>query len=595
MLTSTRYVHNLSDKLTSTERRNEWWNCRNNPFHFIFNYVHIPEIGGVLKYDKSIMHSKMKQTVRSIYRYHKCILMASRQLGKSTISACLLEWACNFYPRMPATILNASKTFGLENLEKVKFVHSQLPGFLRSPLKYRGERKTTIDYANDSILRVFYPSSTTSPSSLARSLTSPILYIDEGAHIPHMRLAYGAAQPTLSRAREQAKKHGYPYFILVTSTPNGTVGTGEWFWQMWDKAVDGENIFDETDYPIDNADEYVDDLTRNGFVRIRFHWSEDPQKDDKWYTEQTRDLNFDTRLINQELNLVFVGSTNCIFPDEYLEKLKAKPVVDRIKLPYGTHLKLYTHRRDFDKTDYFILSCDTAKSLAGDFNALQLFSFANFCQIGEYYGRLGSVTKYGEVLMKLIDELLPIVNNRLIIAIENNNIGGPLIENLENATNFDYMQYVYSPEPDKYVGINTNNKTKPLMVSFLYDYIIDEPQNLKSQDLINQLNIIERKINGSISAQSGYHDDLFMASALAAYARRLSELEISPMLGISTILHQRRQANQISGAIAASQNVGKIGNGIGIKYNKEEGGIEYIISDEDSGESFSEDAPVVFV
>lgn len=107
----------------------------------------------------------------------------------STISAALLEWACNFYPRMPATILNANKTFALENLEKVKFIHSELPSFLRNPLKFRGERKTTIDYTNDSILRVFYPSSSTSPSTLARSLTSPILYIDEAAHIKHMRQA----------------------------------------------------------------------------------------------------------------------------------------------------------------------------------------------------------------------------------------------------------------------------------------------------------------------------------------------------------------------------------------------------------------------
>lgn len=211
---------NLNPKQNSNLQLSaEWWNCRRNPFYFIFNYVHIPEIGGVLKYDSSMMHSKVRQTVRAVAKYNKAILMASRQLGKSTISAALLEWACNFYPRMPVTVLNATKTFALENIEKVKFIHSQLPKFLQTPLKYRGERKTTIDYKNDSILRVFYPSSATSPSSLARSLTAPVLYIDEAAHIPHMRLAYGAAQPTLSRAREQARKNKYPYFILITTTP----------------------------------------------------------------------------------------------------------------------------------------------------------------------------------------------------------------------------------------------------------------------------------------------------------------------------------------------------------------------------------------
>ena len=331
-LSQPHYIRKLTGKMSSSEQGLEVLKCKSSPFYFIYNYVYIPEIGGVLKYDKSIIHSKMVQTVRSIMKYHRCLLMASRQLGKaldvktliplatgkfktlhnltlddwvldenhnpiplvamtdimydrpcyqikfnndqqviadkkhmwcissddnvfnfdvietdmiynymqkyntkfkilyddswiyitdiyptesvpvkciqvdnptglflcteskipthnSTIAAALLEWSCNFFPRMPATILNANKTFALENLEKVKFIHSNIPDFLRTPLKYRGERKTTMDYVNGSILRVFYPSSTTSPSMLARSLTSPILYGDEAAFIPHMRQA----------------------------------------------------------------------------------------------------------------------------------------------------------------------------------------------------------------------------------------------------------------------------------------------------------------------------------------------------------------------------------------------------------------------
>lgn len=108
-----------------------------------------------------------------------------KQLGKSTIAAALLEWAANFYPGTPAVILNANKRFALENLEKVRFIHENIPGFLRIPLKNKA-RKTYLEYSHGSLLRVFYPSSTTSADTLARSLTSPILYIDEGAFIRHM-------------------------------------------------------------------------------------------------------------------------------------------------------------------------------------------------------------------------------------------------------------------------------------------------------------------------------------------------------------------------------------------------------------------------
>jgi len=51
----------------------------------------------------------------------------------------------------------------------------------------------------------------------------------EVAFISHMEEIYGAAQPTLSKAREQAIRNGYPYMILMTSTPNGVDGDGKFF------------------------------------------------------------------------------------------------------------------------------------------------------------------------------------------------------------------------------------------------------------------------------------------------------------------------------------------------------------------------------
>ena len=354
-LTSVDFVKKQSEKLSSTEQAAEYWNCRRNPFYFIFNYSYIPEVGGILKYEESMMHDKMKQVIKSLYNYHRVILMATRQLGKalfiktliptpdgykrledlhindyvldeferptkilaetpiqenrpcylvkfsnnesviadanhlwkvtipeydpvherlfitrdlyymslqgmsqfiigkgyqnvniteirkcrsapvkciqvnnqtgmylitkkhipthnSTIAANILEWVSNFYPNFQSTILNMTKKAAFENLDKIKSIHAALPEFLRTPLKFKGERKTTLDYTNGSIVRIFYPSSTTQPSTLARSFTSPGLYIDEAAFINHIDIAYTAAQPTLSRAREQARKHSYPWF-----------------------------------------------------------------------------------------------------------------------------------------------------------------------------------------------------------------------------------------------------------------------------------------------------------------------------------------------------------------------------------------------
>lgn len=223
----------------------------------------------------------------------------------STISAALLEYSMNFFPGNKGIILNMQKTAALENLNKVKFMHENLPEFLKSPLKYKGDRKTYLEYANGSILRVFYPSSATPADQLARSLSSPILYIDECAFINHIEEAYASAQPTLSKAREQAKRSGYPSFIMLSSTPNGIYGSGEFYYKMWQNGIDSEIIFDENNNLIPGYEKIVNDPSNNGFVNVKYHWSEDVSKDDAWYAKQKRELNFDTRRINTMVLLKF--------------------------------------------------------------------------------------------------------------------------------------------------------------------------------------------------------------------------------------------------------------------------------------------------
>lgn len=493
-------------------------------------------------YTPELMNPKFRQTIRSLIKYHRCILFATRQLGKSTLIAAILEWSQNFFVRNSANILNANKEYAYHNLEIVKFIHENLPDFLRVPLKYKGDRKTFIEYTNGSIIRTFYTSGSTDPSTLARSLTSPILYIDEAAFIKNIRKAYGASQPTLSKAKIQAAKNQYPYFIALTSTSNGTEGTGEFFHDMYQHAVDADNIFDENSMFLEEADELVDNPERNGFVKIMYHWSMDPTKNKEWYRKQCQELNFDTRLINQELDLLFIGSTNCIFNDEFLSSLKVNKIKHRIRTPHQTFLNLYSE--DLDATDYLLIGVDTAKSLVGDYNAIEVFSYLNFVQIAEYFGRLGSLTKYSDIVKEVTRYFVKITNGHVILCIEENSIGTAIIENLQNDETFDYMQYIYSPNPEKHIGINTSVKSKGIMISALYDYLTTDSSRVKSSDLKAQLNVIERKTGGSVSAQTGKHDDLFMASALCAYVRRISELEYLPLIDV-TIKDKYTQSTSI--------------------------------------------------
>lgn len=530
----------------------EWVKCRQNPLYFALNYVIIPEIGGELKLSSELLHPKQIRVIKSVYKYHKAILMASRQLGKSTISAILLSWALVFYPNNTAIILNMKQKAGLQNLGTIKFIIRRLPEWMvtKHPFKQKSDIKTYFDLFNGSHCDVFYPSTIHTSSTLARSLTSPILYIDEAAFIKDMAEIYGSAQQTLSKAREQAQKNNYPYFQLITTTPNGIQGVGEWFYKRWGNAIESDSLFiEDPETSLENWNTHIDiptilkDDSKNSFIKIQYHWSEDPTKTQEWYNEQCRELD-DQRKVNQELDLVFVGSTHCLFSDEILSKFTSSKPCETI---YTSNVApFHVFEQNLDTTDYYLIGVDTAESLEGAYCSIQIFSFREFKQIGELEFKYGSYTKFAEDIHYIFQWLYAQVGVNIILCNENNTIGRAPIELLLNRDDFDYLDFFYveNPSLDKLykgdVGVKTTGLTKPLMVGCFIEYVKDNETCIKSQDLINQISAIEKTPSGSIKC--AIYSDLFMSTCFCAYVRKKMAVEIMPIITLS----QKDQAMKVA-------------------------------------------------
>lgn len=557
-----RGIKNSVSEKEKKRRAKEIWKCRTNPLYFIHNYCYLDEGGGQVLYRKELMHNKIRRVVRSIYQFKKCILMASRQLGKSTIAACLVAWAMVFFPRNKAVILNMKQNAGKKNLSMIKFIIKNLPTWMVTdkPFKNKSDAVTYCELFNDSRIDVFYPATTHDPSTLARSLTVAVLYIDESAFIKYMEEIYGSAQQTLSKAREQAKKYGYPYFMLVTSTPNGTQGDGEWFYQRWMNSVESDDLFvlnEETGYEEWNDDieieDAVKDPSKNTFIRVRYHWSEDPTKSDEWYQEQCQELS-DQRKINQELDLLFVGTTQCIFDDDTLASFKAiKPVVT---MPCPHHSKLDIYTNQLDASDWYIIGCDTAQSLTGNWCAIQVFGFREFNQIAELSQKFGSYFDFGEAIHHVFQWLYSQIGGRIILSIENNTIGQAPIEYLTKHINtFNYIPFL-DRDVDKSgalkdeFGVKTTGMTKPLMVGCLVETINENISGFKSQNLINQFGAIEKTASGTF--KSKVSTDLFMASCFCAYTRKRRAMEILPQIQFSNVQLQQQVYNTVKTAASVA-------------------------------------------
>ena len=244
-----------------------------------------------------------------------------------------------------------------------------------------------------------------------------------GKRLKRPFLNINAAQPTLATATKQAIKNGYPYFQLITSTPNGIKGDGEWFAQRWTNAVDSDLLFkpgdDGNEDWVDNADLIVNDPNKNSYPKVKFHWSEAPNKDKKWYDTQCQELD-DPRLVNQELDLLFVGTSHCIISDEMISAMKPGVPKSRLDCLNGSFLDIYVD--NIDPREYYIIGCDTAESLQGAFCAIQIYSFKDFKQVAELQAKFGSYTVYGQTIDKVFKWLYSQVGERIILSIENNTI-----------------------------------------------------------------------------------------------------------------------------------------------------------------------------
>jgi hypothetical protein len=92
---------------------------------------------------------------------------------------------------------------------------------------------------------------------------------------------------------------------MLSSTPNGTEGVGKFFYEMCTNAIESDEIYDEDNKLIPEHEQVIANPTKNGFIKINLHWSEVEGKDEAWYLEQCKDLNFNKRKITKSVFLKF--------------------------------------------------------------------------------------------------------------------------------------------------------------------------------------------------------------------------------------------------------------------------------------------------
>jgi len=574
-------------------RMREYLKCKMSALYFIKNYIRVQVPGGIIKVgeaDEWLRTPKYSHFIKLIQEVDNIAMMASRQHYKTTTVAQYLLWVLLFHPKVKVEFLTLKQKSALDFVERMYSMLSMLPKWLEVPKSNKGEKQTYLELANGSRLNSNYVSGAINPDTVGRGMTAPVIYIDEAAFIPHMDIVWGSLQPVVSKARVLAKQNNFPTNVIMTTTPNGS--NGNFFYDLWQNSWDYSEIWDEEkNRPIPDNEKVLNSSDhRNNFAKLELHWSE-TGKDEEWYKKQQKELNFNMRRVNQELNLVFLGSNNAVFPDEVLEHFKPVTPKFQLDLAYGEKMDVF---EDLDPNKLYLMGVDNAASTAAksDFSTMVLTDAETGRQVAEYRGKFNVIKRYAAVVKSAILQLQLVCGltpKTLSVIIERNSFGIGIIEEIlfseaPDKIKFEFEEFLHFTKTkstgDRVPGIMTNKTNREQMFNLLLSALNTDPALAQGKYLQNELRTLEQKTNGRFEASSGQHDDMIMAFNFTLWLRhemiqegdlltedtpeglKITQGEINSYLNVtfSTMEHDFKNEAKLINKQKSFENIQEVGN-----------------------------------
>jgi len=460
--------------------KREYVKCVEDPAHFMKKYCTIqhPKRGKI----KFSLYDFQEKCVKEFNDNRYNIILKSRQLGISTLSAGYALWTMLFHADKNILVIATGKDVAKNLVTKVRVMYDGLPQWLKTNTEEIN--KLSLRFTNGSQIKAI-----ASNESAGRSEALSLLIIDEAAFIDKIGTIWTAAQQTLATGGD----------AIVLSTPNGV---GNWFHKEWVGAEEGTNEFNT----------------------IKLHWTNHPDRDQTWRDEQNKILG--PSQAAQECDADFLTSGQSVVDPKiltwYKENMIKAPVLEE-----GIDRNLWVWEQPDYSKDYIVVA-DVSRGDGSDYSACQVFEVADMKQCAEYKGKL-STTDYGHFLIDLATKY-----NDALLVVENNNIGWATIQTIidRNYKNLFYqskdMQVVdvehqvnnkYRAQDRNMVpGFSTTMKTKPLIIAKMEEYTREKLVKLYSNRLLDELFVYIYK-NSKTEAMEGYNDDLVMSYAIALWVR----------------------------------------------------------------------------
>jgi len=486
---------------TKNEQIREIIKCGKDPVYFIKNYVKIQHpTQGTIPFET---YDFQDDCIAAFLEHRLNIILKSRQLGLSTVSAAYAVWMAIFQKDKNILVIATKLATAINFIKKVTVMVGNIPKWLLLP-KYEPS-KQQVQFSNGSTIKAV-PTSEDAGRSEALSL----LIVDEAAWILGFSEIWAGLAPTFSTGGR----------AIILSTPNGVGGQ---YYNLWTQAEAGVN----------------------GFNPIRIMWHQHPDHDQEWFDKETRNL--PRKKVSQEYLCDFISSGDTFLQANDLDELRT--MIQQPLEKVGEKFNIWVWSQPIPGRQY-VISADVARGDARDFSAFHVIDVEDKEVAAEYMGKIAP-----EQLADLLGEWGKKYNTALIVP-EVNTFGYFVNTKLRDSgykrlyypkhrgNPFDYIPTDSTELP----GFPTNQKSRVQILTKLEELIRNKQLRVYSQRLYDQLQAFIWNGNKPMASKDSF-DDLIMSLAIGCWLiegetrDNQSGLEMAyAMLG-ATGIEQRPAAN----------------------------------------------------
>jgi len=405
------------------------------------------------------------------HRYN--VILKSRQLGISTLSAAYAVWLAIFYKDKNILVIATKLSVAMNFIKKVKVALKHIPPWLILP-ELSTNNKQSVEFTNGSTIKAI-PTS----DDAGRSEALTLLIVDEAAFVRNFDELWMGLYPTLSTGGR----------AIVLSTPNGVGGQ---YYDLYMKAAAGESEFNP----------------------IKLPWDVHPERSDDWFENECKNLT--QQQIAQELLCDFAASGETFLSAEHIERIRTQ--VRHPLEKWGPEMGVWVWK--YPLTDHkYIISADVARGDAGDYSAFHVIDTNESEIVAEYKGKIPP------------DQFAILLNEagmrygKALLCPENNTYGYAVVMKL---LELKYPNLYYKKEKDKYAamysgeshihkaGFTTSGQSRAQILTKLEEVLRNDHITLYSDRLYNELKTFIWK-GSKAQAQKGQNDDLVLALAIGVW------------------------------------------------------------------------------